>query len=351
MKRLHFIDSLRGLAALYVVLHHIVAIPSPALAVPKLVHPFIEFGYSGVFLFFVISGFSLTLTMPRHVATGSPLTSYTLSRLFRIAPLFYFMIAVMVCFYWVEFGYRPSSKTIAVNISFIFNMVPHYQDGIVWASWTIGVEMIYYVMFPLILAATTSWKVAITAVSVILFAAIEQLPQARPIIFFIFLGYLPIFLFGEFSFEVFEQLSRRSYARTCGYVLTSAAIAILGISMFAIKSDELIPFRLFSGVGYSFLLIGLGLAPLSAIVNRVTSFLGKISYSIYLCHAIIIWHLVPVYRVIDGHLTQAIALLACIALTLATVLPIAYLSFTFIEQPAIKLGRAVLRRRLQAVPA
>jgi len=86
-KRLVFLDSLRGFAALFVVAFHsylVPAIQKPAL--PTWLSPAVFYGSSGVILFFVISAFSLSLTMPRHEANGG-LTSYYLSRLFRIAPL------------------------------------------------------------------------------------------------------------------------------------------------------------------------------------------------------------------------------------------------------------------------
>src|SRR4029078_7315847 len=36
-----------------------------------------------------------------------------------------------------------------VSSSFIFNIIPGEQEGFVWAGWTIGVEMIFYAVFPI----------------------------------------------------------------------------------------------------------------------------------------------------------------------------------------------------------
>jgi peptidoglycan/LPS O-acetylase OafA/YrhL len=94
MKRLAYLDSLRGLAALYVLVYHAILVAQPNLVVPAWTAPFFLAGGTGVMLFFVVSAFSLCLTWPRHEKTGAPLTSYFISRFFRIAPLFYFMMLV-----------------------------------------------------------------------------------------------------------------------------------------------------------------------------------------------------------------------------------------------------------------
>lgn len=63
IKRLNFIDALRGYAASFVLIFHIIYIPIPNLIYPRLLHPILELGYSGVTLFFIISAFTLCLTL------------------------------------------------------------------------------------------------------------------------------------------------------------------------------------------------------------------------------------------------------------------------------------------------
>src|SRR6476660_9088344 len=74
--RLTSIDALRGFAALGVVLYHAVgradlALPRGLLQWPGFfVHSLTGFGYVGVFLFFVISGFCIHLQWARARAAG-----------------------------------------------------------------------------------------------------------------------------------------------------------------------------------------------------------------------------------------------------------------------------------------
>ena len=75
--RLRGIDALRGIAALGVVFYHAVeqgekALPQNLLQYPiRLVQLTSSFGYIGVFLFFVISGFCIHLQWARHEAISS----------------------------------------------------------------------------------------------------------------------------------------------------------------------------------------------------------------------------------------------------------------------------------------
>lgn len=109
----------------------------------------------GVTMFFVVSAFSLCYMMPRHKREARPLVSFYLRRFFRIAPLFYFMIATTL-FYHAQFMGVPldywaaKSEALVASVFFVFNFLPGQQLGVVWASWTIGVEMPFYLLFPLL---------------------------------------------------------------------------------------------------------------------------------------------------------------------------------------------------------
>src|SRR5215217_7060011 len=104
--RLRGIDALRGAAALGVVLYHAVDQAAKALPNNLLQHPFrlvqiaSSFGYIGVFLFFVISGFCIHLQWARSRAAGAApqirFTSFWKRRIRRLYPPYLIALLLFV---------------------------------------------------------------------------------------------------------------------------------------------------------------------------------------------------------------------------------------------------------------
>ena len=127
--RLDFLDALRGLAALWVVPYHTILIPSPALETPPWA-ALARVGGMGVTLFFVVSAFSLCHTLPLH-RDDRPLLAFYLRRLFRIAPLFYTLMVLTYVRDAVLFGVRRGPLEILASGTFVFNLIPGWQEGFV----------------------------------------------------------------------------------------------------------------------------------------------------------------------------------------------------------------------------
>jgi len=353
--RLTFLDSLRGLAALYVVLFHVLAMPSPPLEAGPVLGAAVTLGGSGVALFFVISAFSLCYTMPRHRDSGLPLTSFYTHRLFRIAPLFLVLLAFSL---WRDSrGAHPGHETgeIAANLTFTFNLFHGWQEGIVWASWAVGVEMLFYAVFPLLFALirTTAGAVVFCVVSTSLALAVQHGSgvdlQERLTGQFGLLRHLPVFSLGILSYYVYAWLQRsREKARTraaWGF-MGASVVAGAGLAL-SVRNQWAGPMETWIAMGaiYAMLLLGLGMVPLRLLVNRATRYLGTISYSVYLGHPIVIAALVPVFRRIDQAVaTPSVSYLACAALTLVVTLPLAGVSFRLVETPGIRMGKILVQR-------
>ncbi|ATS38136.1 MULTISPECIES: acyltransferase family protein [Xanthomonas] len=348
--RLVFLDALRGLAALYVVLFHVMAMPAPAISPGPWLAPVLTAGGSGVALFFVISAFSLCYTMPRHAATGRPMLSFYLHRLFRIAPLFY-------C--WLAFSlYRDGRGThaghgwdeIAANVSFTFNLVPGWETGIVWASWAIGVEMLFYAVFPMLfIVVTTMTRALLLALCLVGFAGLAgsgMLGDTGTALIgdYGLLRHLPVFAIGLCTFFAYEKFAAMGTAKAQRWgrlLITTGALGLAAtIALHTLADIGSATSWIASGLMYALLLVGLSQSPLRLVVNAVTGFLGKISYSVYLGHPVVIALLIPVFRRIQDAIPNSVVSYAmCAAATLLVTLPIASLTYRFIEVPAIALGK------------
>jgi peptidoglycan/LPS O-acetylase OafA/YrhL len=96
---------------------------------------------------------------------------------------------------------------------------------------------------------------------------------------------------------------------------------------------------------------GPGNAVVGALSHPVLRFFGRISYSLYLWHAItltVLWHSPRPFTVLiaSGVPQPALALLSSLlALMVAT--PLAWLSYRFVERPGVALGKALLAKTIR----
>lgn len=358
--RLPQLDALRGLAALYVVLYHVMAMPAPHLAVPGAIAPFIAMGGSGVVLFFVMSAFSLSLTWPRHVATGAPLRSFYLSRLLRIAPLLLVLLAVMVLRDQLRQPARYGAEEIAWNASLLFGLSPQWQAGIVMGSWTIGVEMLFYVLFPLLALRVRGLPAQLVLLAVAYAIAMWAAHAAPESLRFFGNGYglltqMPVFVLGCVLFRAWQCLRGRS-PRSRQRI--GVSLLVLGVAGNAAVFWGWLPGNAWAtpwylaALGYGSILLGLLLADargavaalVGVLVNRVTCFLGAISYSLYLVHPFVVSRLYGAFARLYAAMPEAAAYFACVGLSLALSVPAAWLTYRFIEKPGIRLGHGLFRR-------
>lgn len=150
--RVNEIDLLRFLSAMAVVLFHyafrgyagdgLSVMPAPALA------PLAKYGYLGVMLFFMISGFAILLS----VRDGS-LRNFVVSRIVRLYPAFWTCCTItFLCTLW--FGaprFAASLSQYLVNMSMMNEFVDIASlDG---AYWSLAVEMRFYFLVAIVLLA------------------------------------------------------------------------------------------------------------------------------------------------------------------------------------------------------
>lgn len=353
-RRLDFLDSLRGLAALYVILYHTALIPQPALHVPVWAAPVVLTGGTGVTLFFVASAFSLCWAMRGHARESRPLLFYAIRRIFRIAPLFY----AAIVFYLVRdqwyFGVSHSPLEVLVNALFLFNAWPGHETGIVWASWTIGVEMPFYLLFPFVAARSKTVGQAASLVLLSLLAAplfgqLLHLTSLPPPLLDSLLHYsvvpnLPIFSFGILAFRIFERwIEGQDHERSVGVALFLGSIYLYANLLRGTLTQGFLDPGDWQSVVYALLLLALAVAPLGIVVNRATHFFGKLSYSMYLVHPSVVLFMVPLYRRIEQQGWQHTVSFALIAtITIAAVTAISVVTHRTIERPGIAAGQLLI---------
>jgi len=164
MLRLRSIDALRGAAAMGVVLYHAVDRSSSVIPVgwtryPVIVLPFLSsFGYIGVFLFFVISGFCIHLQWARAKANGEQpviaFGSFWKRRVRRLYPPYLIALAIYLGMTAFSAGIDFSHffvYDVGMHLFMLHNLDPKTCYSINGVFWTLAIEEQLYLAYFILL--------------------------------------------------------------------------------------------------------------------------------------------------------------------------------------------------------
>lgn len=155
IREIKSLTGIRGFAALYVVCYHwhVPVSENDCVSAHFLQSAginFISHGYLSVDLFFVLSGFVLSMSYQKHFDTRVSMrnfTEYILKRFFRIFPL-YIVITLVYFFLYND----DTLKILLINLTLLQTLIPHFNfKSIIPPAWSLGNEWAFYLIFPFIL--------------------------------------------------------------------------------------------------------------------------------------------------------------------------------------------------------
>jgi peptidoglycan/LPS O-acetylase OafA/YrhL len=305
--RFPLVDLLRGCSALLVVFYHVLSMrPWPnfdTTGIGKLP----TLGWVGVDLFFVISGFVIGKTAMDGHLSGQPWRQrYFSRRLARIVPLYLATLAVWVILVNPTLlTYRSASVYhIATHLGFIHNLWHETHGSINPPSWSVGLEMQFYILIALCapwLAKSSVWKILVVWISIALtwkYTSTVLLPpgSSTPIVQFIYASQLPGVL-DEFALGIViakllqQDLLQFTWRRLIAWsliasgLLTAAWITVGTGELYWTSTTTIIFWRTLACAGFAALLACVVMIPHSGgWAIRPFRYLGEISYGIYLWH-------------------------------------------------------------------
>jgi peptidoglycan/LPS O-acetylase OafA/YrhL len=339
--RLDFIDALRGIAVLGVLLVHAAVLTSQTGALGGLG----ILGYRGVQLFYTVSAFTLFLSLDSGHSERYKWSNFFIRRFFRIAPLFY-----LAAIGNLLLRGRQGLSTTEIVSGFVFlnGLSPRAINIVASGGWSIAVETSFYLLVPILFVTIKNLKNSILACVIAALGLggasfyMATLPQfagdTMQIYFRLFWlpVELPVFLLGIVAYFVWKH--RSQWQRSVDPVLLIVGSAFLFFLGLPVKNWGLY----LSCIPFIGLIAALSIHSWPPLVNRFTRFMGKISYSMYLMHFFILY---AVERMQIQLPPSALGFVAAYLLILAGSIPLCLLTFTYIEQPGIRLGRNWIRKR------
>lgn len=307
-------------------------------------------GFLGVDIFFVISGYLVTYILVSEPELNSKsLTSFYQRRAFRLLPILFVTLFTTSVFAWryllpddfVSFAWSVLS-TLGFGSNFWFYAQDNYHAAESAArpllhTWSLGVEEQFYLIFPAILYVLRSRSLKVTAavltlIWLISFSIAVTLSIVAPEAGFYL---LPSRFWELLSGSLLAIYCIRAGGNISPTTSLSNLMSVLGFaaliySVFRIDTQELHPsfITLIPILGSVILIL---FAPTSKIANmvlsnRVSSYLGRISYSLYL------WHF-PVFAFYYIKRSGETATYAEIAEMCSLVILISILGHHIIEKP------------------
>jgi peptidoglycan/LPS O-acetylase OafA/YrhL len=321
--RIEIVHCLRGLASLGVCWFHLTN-GNPSFLNPGPLKSSGAYGWIGVEVFFVISGFILPYAMysAGYELNTSHYLTFLLKRIVRLDPpyLAAVLLAIIMAYlsYWSP-GYRGAPPDIGMirvfcHIAYL-NAFFKYE----WLNpvfWSLAIEFQYYLLIGLALPLIASHHRIVRLVTLVCLALLSLLPIGSAFVS----HYIFLFVMGMFAFQHRVKV-----------IGTTEALFLLGLAAVG------------SSLTLGFVLSATGLVTSLIIMflewrNSILAFLGDLSYSLYLVHVPVGGRIINLGARFHGN---EIARALFLAAALMSSIGIAFLMLKFIEGPSQRWAKAI----------
>jgi peptidoglycan/LPS O-acetylase OafA/YrhL len=358
MSRLPGLDLLRAIAIVWVMLFHSYIIDGWGH------YGGVEtFGWMGVDLFFVLSGYLIGSQVLRPLANGESLSfaDFYLRRAFRVLPVFFVMLALY--FLWPACRESPGIQPLWQFFSFTLNVLIDYEHNKAFSHvWSLCVEEHFYLLFPWLAWWLTRRPLATKFIGVCIAIVVGGM-AIRGYVWLHELAPVKGLDDDSFNLRYLEDIYYPTWSRLDG-LLVGVVLATIKVyrpvlwTRLQDKANGLmfvglifvgIAIGLFRDrlgllptvVGYPLLSLGMGLLVLAGAGTR--SWLGKwrvpgagwialTSYSLYLSHKVALHGVETLFGAqVDGHGVLTFAIYA------SAVLCVGALLYYVVERPFLRL--------------
>lgn len=361
-KKIQYIDTLRGVAILMVMLVHT---SQSVDNLPQLSSSLADLGKLGVQLFFILSAYTLCLSASRRKEENNQLLFFYIRRFFRIAPLYYLGIG-LYCIYNAAIDADTTYfnlKNILANVFFVHGFYMPANNNVVPGGWSIGTEMAFYAIFPFIfyfykqqlrnrmgilLFPLLGLMTSLLITQLLLYASNYSLNE-NAFLYFNLFNQMPVFLLG-ISYYCFTQKYKNVTLPVVSFsVPVSCYVLVIGICAFLFKDNISInPFV----AGLIFIALLQAVKKFELLNVQFIKRIGQLSYAMYLFHFVFAWHFSgELAKTLTPFLNPHLILLVCYLTTILATLVVAIISEKTVEKYGLAFGRLLITRiRANRVP-
>jgi exopolysaccharide production protein ExoZ len=339
-RNLSTLQAGRAIAAILVVLFHDSAriFSLPQYWGTKPFGRLFDFGDSGVFFFFVLSGFIILHAHYRDLDQPTRVKNYVWKRFRRIYPFYWVVLFLTLLVYFSVGRFRSGTETHPDVILDSFLLLHLYSlHTVIMVSWTLFHEILFYALFAL---AIWRRRLGFTVLGAWLALSVVSMTTDRSSMLFEFY-FSPLHLLFGFGMAATWLMQR-------GSVPLPSAIVALGVTVFLLTGADEVYWHLMAAewrtlvFGLGAMLAMIGLVELECggrlKIPAWLRLLGDASYSIYLVHYFVLWFFAKLFWVSGVAFllpaAAAFVLLACLAVAAGV------LCHLWIERPLlVSLGQ------------
>ena len=350
--KLNGLQILRALAALGVVLFHMEGQLVSLVPFERILS---QFAYSGVDLFFVISGFVLMYVHGHQIGQPEHWRAFMLKRLIRIYPAYWLaLLAAYLLYYATDYRADLTSVHSVADVTLI---VPQdFTQHMLSVAWTLNYELFFYLLFSLcmLLPKRASWLlIASWCAAVVLMQPFLEYRREVTFLEFVFASYHLEFLAGTLAAWLIRQRAIISpvACMMVGFLALGVTVCLSGfIFDGGLGAAEHRAFRgLCYAVSYGFIVYAA--AGYNSRRNTaggkpgLFTRIGDASYSLYLWHVLLLygWH--KVWTLWMPPLTDWLLMVSYAAGFLFLSVGFSLLFYRKIEQPLLSKLRGMLSQK------
>mgnify|MGYP006153876425 CR=1 FL=1 len=296
----------------------------------------------GVSFFFVLSGYVLMLAYGNKKLVSK--TAFFKKRFARIYPVYIVGISLMV-FYYIAYGYFGNGGTISLvevisNVFLLQAWIPQHALTINYVGWSLSVEVLFYLLFPIVLSSFNRFSLKRVASVVFLIWIVSQVVfwglktsdfyDGFPSSSHNFLFYFPLFHLNQFLVGALGGwlfVNHRQDLRK--YILWFVPFVIVSLVVSIVEVDGC---NGLLSIVFVCLLMSFSVSKgslVSTLVKPVFVFLGGISYSVYILQVPVFeWLSVVKTKFSIDVRAETFFFVGCLVLIF-----VSSLSFRFVEKP------------------